>query len=67
MDDWKEWSNHILLSLERLDKSLDSLTSEMVGLQIKISKLETEIRVKSGIMGAICGFGVSVIAYFIER
>ena len=60
-DSWKEWSKHVLIGLERLDKSQRDTNKTLGEVKIEIATL----KVKSGVWGLIGGVipAIGVILY----
>lgn len=47
--EWREWSNHVLLELKRLDKELQHIDKSISKVHIELATL----KVKAGIWGSI--------------
>lgn len=67
-NEWSEWSKHILLELQRLDRANDKLVSEINDLDSKLQKrfesLHIDIvtlKVKSSMWGAVAGVIATVL------
>lgn len=58
---WKEWKNHVLSELQRLEP----IQTDITDIKVAIGKL----KVKSGIWGAIAGIipSMGVIIYLIAK
>jgi len=58
---WEAWSNHVLMTLEKLEKKMDSFEKRInennLGTQVEIVSLKA----KAGVWGIIAGFVVSTI------
>jgi len=58
---WNEWARFVIEELKRLDKETEDLDSEIKTLGKKIVKIETELRIKSGVWGLLGGIIPSTI------
>lgn len=72
MDDWKEWSKYVIVSIEKLEKRIEKLESKH---DLDIEKLKTKqtenntnmkidistIKTRSSVYGAIAGLLISFI------
>lgn len=50
---WDEWGRHVLAELERLNRSVDDLSSKLEDTNKKLVALSTEFKVKAGLIGAL--------------
>ena len=62
---WESWSNHVLMTLEKLEKKVDFLENRInknnLDAQIEI----VFIKAKAGVWGMIAGFIISTIVSII--
>jgi hypothetical protein len=62
---WNEWSRHILLELERLNKCVTELTEAINAINLKL----TILMVKSGVWGLLAGsipIAITLLIIFIK-
>jgi len=50
---WKEWSQHILKELERLNEGHEMSLSQLREIAVEIAKLKIRSSIWGGVMGAI--------------
>lgn len=70
---WDEWRNHVLQEQKRQGRVLDQLMNDLQNFRLYIStevrQVKTEVKIKSGVWGAIAGLIPSsiVVAYVIIK
>ena len=60
---WNEWSKHVLLELQRLDKNIESMGS-------KVDKISTDIltlKIKASFWGACAASIVAIIVSLVQH
>jgi len=62
---WNEWSKHVLMELERLNKCYDRLDEKIDKVNIDIVKLRTKASVWGAIGGALGGIILTAITSII--
>lgn len=58
---WESWSNHVLLTLEKLEKKVDFLENRINKNNLDAQVEIVFIKTKAGVWGMIAGFVVSTI------
>lgn len=64
--DFKEWSNHILIELKRLDKEVRTTNGLLLDIRVELAML----KVKSGMWGSIGALLVmlpTLVIYFLTK
>ena len=59
---WKEWRNHVLSTMEKLDNRIEKLEEKDVQNKIEISKLTTTSKLYGSVYGMVVSAIFSVIA-----
>lgn len=59
---WPEYQRLVLSELARMSSAVESTTRELVRLQVRLAHLETELKFKSGLWGALAGAFVALPA-----
>jgi hypothetical protein len=54
-EDWNEYRRLVLAELTRLTERIDGLSAQISRLESDVAVLKSEIRLKSGVWGAIAG------------
>ncbi len=52
---WGEWKNHVLIELKKLSADNETQTESIQELNENFIRLESELRFKSGLWGAMSG------------
>lgn len=69
--DWKEWRQHILIELKRLNTNLENIEDDIrldrEAVWKKIVAIETEMKVKSGIYGAVGGLITTIVGVMANK
>ncbi len=61
--DWNKWSQHVIMELERLNKTLEDTRKELQEVKIAVAMLQ----VKSGVWGAIGGAFIVALPLIIKE
>ena len=64
---WNEWSRRVLGDIERIDKKVDDLVTQINKLAIEIAVLKTKAAMIAGVWGAVLGIAASVITSFLLK
>lgn len=60
-NDWRKWSKHVLLAIERFDKSINNMSDKIENLHIDVSAL----KIKAGVWGLVGGLIPALIMVLI--
>jgi hypothetical protein len=61
---WGEWSKHVLIELERLNKNYSSLSDELQKVQIELATIKEKATIFGALSGAVVlaiGMGVQFL------
>lgn len=58
---WESWSNHVLLTLEKLEKKVDTVENRINENNLDTQVEIVSIKAKAAVWGVIAGFVVSAI------
>lgn len=68
---WDEWRQHILLELKRLNTNLEKIESDIVSDRQKVWEaiiaIQTELKLKAGIYGAVGGVVTTIIGVLANK
>lgn len=70
---WEEWKNHVLQEQKRQNRVMENIREDVSSLKgsllefkkdaaVESKKIETELRIKSGIWGAVAGLIPAALA-----
>lgn len=59
-DNWNEWQNHVLKSLERMECKQDAHDDRFVALEKKFIHIETKLNTRAGFIGGMIGFVLAI-------
>ena len=67
---WNEWARHIIEELKRFDIEIDKIKEDLFTIDKRLVKVETELKLKSGIWGLLGGVipaAVLLIVYVVKE
>ena len=67
---WNEWARHIIEELKRFDIEIDKIKEDLFTIDKRLVKVETELKLKSGIWGLLGGVipaAILLIVYVVKE
>ena len=63
---WGEWKRRVLFQLEEQAKEFSVLNKNLKELEIKLTKMDVQLQIKSGIWGALAGV-IPILIYLLMK